>query len=297
MTSLLQIAGPGDTREREHTVQAALAVRAASRQGCGAMASESKPPYGKGSVPAGLNTGTPVKPRLAATVVVARPCADASDFEIFMLRRSARSKFMPDAMVFPGGKVDPEDGPAGSDEAFDAAARRECVEESRIVLGRQPLRWFDTWLTPSVESRRYLARFYFSRIERRAGEGAEADGYETHDGRWARASEFLDDCARGIIDLPPPTICTLMRLRDPAWVSGFEALPDYSVDQLRQPILPKWWYVEGSLAGSDDDAHHHVFLPHDPEYASIQGEAGALPLRARPLPSRLVRVGTTWRVP
>ncbi|MCA9720080.1 MAG: NUDIX hydrolase [Myxococcales bacterium] len=254
-------------------------------------------PGSQSRAPAGLNLDQPATPRLAATVVVARPTATGDGLELFMLRRSARSKFMPDAMVFPGGKLDPGDGPAGSDEAFEAAARRECEEESGIVLGGRPVRWFDTWLTPSVEQRRYLARFYLAQLQRHEGDDAAADGHETHDGRWARAEEFLDDCARGAIDLPPPTICTLLRMREPSWLRELASAPAYSPAQLRTPILPKWWYVEGSIEGSDEPAHHHVFLPHDPEYPAIQGESAALPERARPLPPRFVRVGNTWRVP
>jgi 8-oxo-dGTP pyrophosphatase MutT (NUDIX family) len=41
--------------------------------------------------------------RLAATVMLARPAG--ARFEIFMLRRSERSHFVPDAYVFPGGTV------------------------------------------------------------------------------------------------------------------------------------------------------------------------------------------------
>ncbi|HEY0138955.1 MAG TPA: hypothetical protein VGB85_32940, partial [Nannocystis sp.] len=60
----------------------------------------------------------PKPPRPAATVVLLRAAASGGPPAIFMLRRSARSPFMPDALVFPGGAVDPGDGPAGSDEAF-----------------------------------------------------------------------------------------------------------------------------------------------------------------------------------
>jgi len=45
--------------------------------------------------------------RPAACVILARPSAAGT--EVFMLRRSSRSSFVPDAFVFPGGTVDPED--------------------------------------------------------------------------------------------------------------------------------------------------------------------------------------------
>ncbi len=42
--------------------------------------------------------------RLAATVILARP-----PFEVYLTRRSARSPFAPDAFVFPGGTIEPQD--------------------------------------------------------------------------------------------------------------------------------------------------------------------------------------------
>jgi 8-oxo-dGTP pyrophosphatase MutT (NUDIX family) len=45
--------------------------------------------------------------RPAASVILARPSDDG--FEVFMLRRSSRSSFVPDAFVFPGGTVDDDD--------------------------------------------------------------------------------------------------------------------------------------------------------------------------------------------
>lgn len=51
--------------------------------------------------------------RLAATVILAR-----SPLEVYLTRRSGRSPFAPDAFVFPGGTVDPQDA---SPEAFGRA--------------------------------------------------------------------------------------------------------------------------------------------------------------------------------
>lgn len=53
--------------------------------------------------------------RLAATVMLVRP-ATHTPFEVFMLRRSEASHFVPDAYVFPGGTLDASDI---SDEAFE----------------------------------------------------------------------------------------------------------------------------------------------------------------------------------
>jgi recombination protein RecT len=67
--------------------------------------------------------------------------------EVFVVRRSVRSAFMPDAYVFPGGALDAGDtlpqatarldaAPAGIAPAFAVAAIRELFEEAGILLAR-----------------------------------------------------------------------------------------------------------------------------------------------------------------
>jgi 8-oxo-dGTP pyrophosphatase MutT (NUDIX family) len=59
--------------------------------------------------------------RLAATVMLARP-----PFELYLTRRSASSAFAPDAFVFPGGTIEPQD-------ASQAARERTLgLEDDRI---------------------------------------------------------------------------------------------------------------------------------------------------------------------
>ncbi len=50
---------------------------------------------------------TPVGPKPSATVMVVRP-AEAG-FELFMVRRHSKSRFMPDRYVFPGGRLEETD--------------------------------------------------------------------------------------------------------------------------------------------------------------------------------------------
>ena len=82
----------------------------------------------------------------AATVAVLRD--GEAGLEVFLVKRSAKMAFMPDAHVFPGGRLDPEDasvamvgGEADCQRmqvegaaAYQAAAIRETYEEAGILL-------------------------------------------------------------------------------------------------------------------------------------------------------------------
>lgn len=86
---------------------------------------------------------TPATPRLAATVLLVRD----DPFEVLMVRRSSGGPF-PDALVFPGGTVDADDGDEAwlplvrgadaldaGDRALRIAAMRETFEEVGLFLG------------------------------------------------------------------------------------------------------------------------------------------------------------------
>lgn len=237
------------------------------------------PTRSSASAPPGGSGGATIQH--AATVVVLRPGAGGR--EIYMLRRSAKSPFMPSTLVFPGGRLDPEDGEAEHESSWERAARRECEEEAQLRLEGRALRWFDTWLTPSAESRRrYLARFFV--VELDAGEGgeAQADGVETHEGRWATAAAHLAAWEAEEVDLPPPTVAVLLRLRE-LETAGMSALVE--VDP-REPILPKVVPSGNQLV---------ILMPHDPDYPSAPGEAAPAPARAHSMPARFVREGRRWR--
>jgi 8-oxo-dGTP pyrophosphatase MutT (NUDIX family) len=219
--------------------------------------------------------------RLAATVVVARPGEDGAA-EIYMVRRSAKSPFMPSTLVFPGGRLDPEDGDPQDTATWERAARRECGEETGLALGG-PLWWFDTWLTPSAESlRRYHTRFFVAKLGEGEGEHAAADGHETHEGRWASVADHLAAWDRMDVDLPPPTLCTLMRLSP----LGFAGLGALAAIDARGTILPK---VTLEASGPV------IIMPHDPSYDDTPGDALPAPARVLDLPRRFVRDERVWR--
>lgn len=224
-------------------------------------------------------------PRPAATVVVLAPPADSAEPQgpprLFMVRRSAKSPFMPDALVFPGGRVDGEDGPVADDASFERAARRETLEEASVNLGDAPLRWFDTWTTPSREGRRFLARFFLARVPADAVEHATHDGHETTAGCWDTAAGFLRRWEAGEFDLPPPTICVLMEV-----AHNLPALEARAPADAAPTILPRIAAEANTVA---------IVLPHDPGYDDLDGDHAPAPDRARHLPRRFLRIDGQWR--
>ncbi len=219
--------------------------------------------------------------RPAATVVVLAADDDGAVPRIVMVRRSARSRFMPSTYVFPGGRVEPGDG--DGEAAFAAAAVRECAEETGLVLPAGELVWFDTWRTPSAEPRRYEARFFAAFVGDEQVAGLAADGRETFDLRCETADAFLDAWRAGEADLPPPTLATLLRLAGRTRGALRPLLRDADP---RAPILPKWVRRDG---------RDHVFLPHARAYGGLPGEALEAPPRCAGLPEGFVREENRWR--
>jgi 8-oxo-dGTP pyrophosphatase MutT (NUDIX family) len=89
---------------------------------------------------------TPVPARPASTVVILRDGAEG--IEVFMVERHREIDFASGALVFPGGKVDPDDSdaaweelaaqaPSAPERSFFVAAGRETFEEAGLVLARQ----------------------------------------------------------------------------------------------------------------------------------------------------------------
>lgn len=138
---------------------------------------------------AARDSGTPVRPKNAASIILIK--GEPGNEKIVMGRRNKALKFMPGAMVFPGGRVDRGDGriqtadrldpaihqkllmhmrgkPAQSSaHALGVAAIRELAEETGLLIGEptdtppKHADWqmfADKSLAPSVSKLRLVAR-------------------------------------------------------------------------------------------------------------------------------------------
>jgi len=83
--------------------------------------------------------------------------------EVLLGRRSRGSRFMPGNLAFPGGRLDPADGPA-SPEAFARCASRELLEETGLSIA--PAAWHAAGLrtTPPIFPVRFRTIFFVAEL-------------------------------------------------------------------------------------------------------------------------------------
>jgi len=192
---------------------------------------------------------TPIRP--AATVLLVRDGADG--LEVLMQRRAATMVFASGTYVFPGGRVDPEDGegPAG----YVAAAVRECREEADLVVDAADLVWIAHWITPRGEPRRFDTRFFLAAAPH--GQEAVHDGNEAVDTVWAQPARALEQWKAKEWAMLPPTLWCLGELSRYStvadaltWAHSIGTPPEVRVRAKRTP--------EGKVIGFS--------LPTDPDY-------------------------------
>ena len=216
-------------------------------------------------------------PRPAATVLLLRDRPEGL-FEVFMVKRSMKSRFLPGAHDSPGGAVDPEDydsptartGDVTPEEAgrrfggalevaaalaHMVAAAREVEEEVGVALpDLRELQVFSRWVTPEIESHRFDAWVLATRLP----EGAVPvhDRHETIASGWIEPRAALERYGDGKLILAPPTFMTLWEL---ARLESAAAVLEYAAGRAIVPILPILRQVDG---------RNTILLPGDPLYPS-----------------------------
>jgi 8-oxo-dGTP pyrophosphatase MutT (NUDIX family) len=176
----------------------------------------------------------PIRP--AATIVMARP-AEAAGVEVLMLSRSARSRFAPGFVVFPGGAVEPKDHEDarrwfGSEvHVARACALRELAEETGLVVtargvvacpGGLPgtpdlpatsvhdVPEMARWIAPDFLPVRFDAVFFAAAAPREIE--PTPDSVEVDRAWWGRPLDVLEAQRLGTAPLLWPTLKTLEAL-------------------------------------------------------------------------------------
>lgn len=227
-------------------------------------------------------------PRDAASVVLLRQSA-AGRLEVLLMRRHDNSDVLGGAFVFPGGKVDAADAPAGlapasaqdmldrlgepslsaiQAAALYAAAVRETLEEAAVRLGLDELHPWSRWITPrrpSMMNKRFDTRFFIAALP--AGQVVSHDAHETVEALWIEPRLALERYWERQIRMAPPQIMSLAHLAraaDPA-----EAI---AATRLRRPGL-----IEPE--SFEHETGRVLVYPGDPRHSVAD--------RALPGPSRL----------
>lgn len=184
----------------------------------------------------------PTDPAPAATVVVARP--DAGGMSVLLLRRPRESRFAAGAYVFPGGRVDPDDGTeetaervTGVADGVEAAALvagvRELFEEAGLLLTRPRLSGAE-----AREARRRLqaGEVTFGRLAERHGLRVPA-GEIVYFARWItpRKLRHRYDARFFLARHPGGEVEPGTEHTEAVWVAPGEALRRFEAGQL--PML------------------------------------------------------------
>jgi 8-oxo-dGTP pyrophosphatase MutT (NUDIX family) len=206
------------------------------------------------------DTGPParapgIRARHAASLIVWR--IENGETHMLMGMRGAKHRFMPNRLVFPGGRVDPADmtAPCATEisprteamlrknanaalaRGLVAAAARELQEETGLSLGNPPrldaLHYLARAVTPPGEPIRFNARFFAVGAEHVSGSGG-GDG-ELENLRFYAMSEALG------FDLASPTRKVLGRLD--LWLAMTESERNA---ETRMPVLVRdqGWRME-----------------------------------------------------
>ena len=153
--------------------------------------------------------------RPAATLVLLRDRRD--ELEVLMIHRGAETAFG-GMWAFPGGVIEDDDIPSGTEPDPIPAARHAATRETEEELGLQvdpgSLVWWSHWVPPgrnAMSGKRYSTWFFVAPADGRHDDPA-VDGYEVHDHRWVAPAVALGMQERGEILIAPPTYVTLSQL-------------------------------------------------------------------------------------
>jgi 8-oxo-dGTP pyrophosphatase MutT (NUDIX family) len=227
----------------------------------------------------------------ASTLILMKPGLSAP--EILVMERAATMAFAAGALVFPGGRIEPQDESlAVGQQAPDAAARiaaiRETIEETGIAIGLLPqpdaelaaliradlashlpfetvlarhgltldleaLIPFARWCPNFRETRRFDTLFFLAQAPEEAGP-ASGDEAESVRAFWASAGDILKMVEAGRAHVIFPTRRNLERL------ARFGSFEEARADAERHPVrkITPWVEQRGET--------HWVCIPEDIGY-------------------------------
>lgn len=186
---------------------------------------------------------------------------------------------------------------ANESPAFSIAGLRKQVlggANATELLATYELGWWTDvlvpwshWITPSIEPRRFSARFFVCELP--GGQKPSFDGDETVEDTWVSPAEAI--ARAGELSLPPPQLRTMYELASLSSVQDVLAAAKVRAEE-PHPILPRLRTMNPGDTGPT------LLLPWDPEYATA-GTGDAAPMTYTPSwasgPSRFVLEERAWK--
>lgn len=126
--------------------------------------------------------------------------------EVFIQHRADTMDFVPGAVVFPGGRVDPVDESTAAALGIgvaQACAVREVAEEAGAVIDPAELIPWDRWITPVRYPRRFDVEFFVLPVT--GGEDFVHRTDEATDSLWIPLSELVTAVETGAMNMVAPT--------------------------------------------------------------------------------------------
>ncbi len=215
-------------------------------------------------LPEGIAPASEVPPRDSASGIVVRP-APGGGWEVLLGLRSARSRFMPGHLAFPGGAVEAADRP-GEPGAWERCVAREIGEETGLAI--DPASWSPAGerVTPPMFAARFRTRFFVAALPEPEPALAPASA-ENERLCLAPPSRVLGDWERGEARLPPPVLPILRAIAAHdrgGRVDLSRALAAVNAAEERAPrieFLPGLWMLPVRTATLPPATHTNVWLP------------------------------------
>jgi 8-oxo-dGTP pyrophosphatase MutT (NUDIX family) len=163
---------------------------------------------------------------------------------LLMVERPRTMSFAAGAMVFPGGRIEPEDRLCASDllQAAASAAVRETAEETGLEVPLEHLVPFARWRPDFVKHKRFDTFFFLAPCPADAGELQPQPG-ECERAEWLTAAEVLRQVAEKSASAIFPTIRNLERL---AQFGSFAEARDHALATPLETITPWIEEVDGT---------------------------------------------------
>ncbi len=216
-------------------------------------------------LPEGVEPAAVPEPKPSALGIVLRERPEGRTEVLFGLR-APRSRFMPDHLAFPGGRLEPEDG--GADDAgLRACATRELLEETGLSIPASS--WCDAGerTTPPFFPIRFRTKFWVGSLpDGQALPAALPAPDEIAALAFERPASVLARWEAGEVQVPPPVVPILRLLAGhERWGAGeaASAVRDLNTEEDPSPrieFVPGIWVVPVKTATMPPATHTNVWL-------------------------------------